>query len=890
MKNKIDLSNKELTYIPEKYLNDNSIDALILRNNKLTTIPEKLKELTNLKYIDLRGNPIDKLPNIYGLFIDYKIYSKIMFSHYRNQFDKSNIIGINYELYSYKENDPLDEKLKSLTNLQYLDLSNNFLKQIPIDLFGLSQITHLYLQNNKINQIPKEIHLLKNLEYINLGQNKIKELNDNILSLENLRNIKLYNNNFEAIPQQFRCNSKINKIDLSNKAWLKQEKDNQNQIKEIPLEILERKIEELDLKGNPIESPPIEIANQGIEAIRNYFEELEKNKDFLYELKLIIIGEPRAGKSTLAKTLTEPDYIFTDEQSTEGIDIHKWIIPKEEFSDIELTKDFRVNIWDFGGQEIYHSTHQFFLTKRSVYILLTESRKSDRHEDFYYWLNIVKILGDNSPLILVVNKCDEPTIDLPIKDYSEKFRNIIDYKKISCTPEYADTIDALKAELKRIITNKDLLPHIGTTLPKVWIDIRNELEELKLAGENYISFDDYLQICKKHEMSPERAKWLSQYLHDLGVILHFQDDINLFETIILNHDWVTAGVYNVLDSQKVIDANGRFTDKDLIDIWSNERYKTKRKELLALMENQKFEICFKLSQGIYLAPALLPQDKPDYDWNYQNNIHFEYLYKFMPKGILTRFIVKRNKDIYNNIFWKYGVIISNEETIALVKENYFERKITISIRGKNKKEMLGIIRKTIFEINSDFHNLETEEKIPCNCKVCSNSENPNFYSYDTLKNYEQKKVKNIRCEKSLEEVNVYLLINDVIIEFDFEEQNGINVKSKKQEQMNNDSENNLDDNTNNKNLGKSTNTQKNNPWISGSFYLVVFIVVVTTISLVGYFAGVWVLPIIIISALLSISVIGAFQLKNDESIKEENFLKLMIETFKRLPLLRSSNK
>jgi hypothetical protein len=26
---------------------------------------------------------------------------------------------------------------------------------------------------------------------------------------------------------------------------------------------------------------------------------------------------------------------------------------------------FRVNIWDFGGQQIYHATHQFFLTKRS---------------------------------------------------------------------------------------------------------------------------------------------------------------------------------------------------------------------------------------------------------------------------------------------------------------------------------------------------------------------------------------------------------------------------------------------------------------------------------------------------------------------------------------------
>ncbi|WP_347242416.1 hypothetical protein [Nostoc sp. FACHB-888] len=29
-------------------------------------------------------------------------------------------------------------------------------------------------------------------------------------------------------------------------------------------------------------------------------------------------------------------------------------------------REFRVNIWDFGGQEIYHATHQFFLTRRSL--------------------------------------------------------------------------------------------------------------------------------------------------------------------------------------------------------------------------------------------------------------------------------------------------------------------------------------------------------------------------------------------------------------------------------------------------------------------------------------------------------------------------------------------
>nr|WP_225894080.1 hypothetical protein [Atlanticothrix silvestris] len=65
-------------------------------------------------------------------------------------------------------------------------------------------------------------------------------------------------------------------------------------------------------------------------------------------------------------------------------------------------EDFRVNIWDFGGQEIYHQTHQFFLSKRSLYALVADTRKENT--DFYWWLNVVELLSDNSPVIIIKNE------------------------------------------------------------------------------------------------------------------------------------------------------------------------------------------------------------------------------------------------------------------------------------------------------------------------------------------------------------------------------------------------------------------------------------------------------------------------------------------------------
>jgi len=291
------------------------------------------------------------------------------------------------------------------------------------------------------------------------------------------------------------------------------------------------------------------------------------------------------------------------------------------------------------------------------------------------------------------------------------------------------------------------------------------LEKIKGKKKDYISYDEYLRICEIFGLNEERAKWLSQFFHDLGVILHFQDDLILRKTVVLNHEWVTQGVYNVLDCQKVKDNDGVFTDNDLIQVWSDKKYREKHSELLSLMKNDKFEVCFELEPGKYLAPRLLPVDEVEYEWRtLKDNLHFEYRYQFLPKGILTRFIVKRNNDIYNKTYWQYGVLIHYEDTMAIVRERYFNRKITISLEGSNKKEFLGVIRKTLKEIHEDYRNLEYKEMIPCNCKHCQKSKTPHFFEYRELRQYSREGVQTINCRrKKIKPVLVRSLIDDVFV-------------------------------------------------------------------------------------------------------------------------------
>ena len=58
----------------------------------------------------------------------------------------------------------------------------------------------------------------------------------------------------------------------------------------------------INLYGNPIETPPLEVAKQGNESIRNYYRQLEaQGKDYLYEAKMLIVGEDESGKNVHEK-------------------------------------------------------------------------------------------------------------------------------------------------------------------------------------------------------------------------------------------------------------------------------------------------------------------------------------------------------------------------------------------------------------------------------------------------------------------------------------------------------------------------------------------------------------------------------------------------------------
>lgn len=704
---------------------------LQLSTGRLKILPREIEELTELKYLDLFGNNIEVLPDWF-----YKLANLKSLSLKNNSFKKIPTILYapnsieNLNLSDNRISELFANDVRNLSEILEVDISFNGLNLIPDANIQFPKTVILTAKGNNFSVFPPVLNKLSTLQKIDLSENSIEKFKDGDFSdLKDLEELDLSRNNLTYLPPSIGELKKLKKLNLSG-----------NKIKYLPKEFENLvELQYLDLSGNPIEKVPVEISAQGSQGIINYYLSLGDNVQ-LYEAKLLIVGHGNVGKTFLMNRLITDS--TPEVKTTEGIDIKNWGI------DTKSSSEFRVNVWDFGGQEIYHSTHQFFLTKRSLYLLVWEARTDQHIISFDYWLNVIKLLSNNSPIIIVLNKIDERIISIDEKSLKENFKNIVAFHQVSAVT--GKNINNLIEEIQLRI---DTLPLIGDKLPKVWIDIRDELEKLE---ENYITASNYLEICNKHGLSNKRGLFLSQYFHDLGVFLHFQDDSLLKHLVFLRPEWATNAVYKILDSKPVIENAGEFTAV-ILETILDEYEGDKQPYIVRLMK--KFELCFEIEKDKYLIPELLNPEKQKFDWNYTDNLRFEYHYQFMPAGIMARFIVRTRNMVHDKTFWKNGVILQRENTRALVESDQYSKKIRIWINGDNAPFLLEIIRKELDDIHLSLNYSDVPEKIPCNCNLCSNSESPHLFNYKFVKDVSRNNsFKTLACEKSIKGVNVHNLL------------------------------------------------------------------------------------------------------------------------------------
>jgi internalin A len=777
------LGQDNLTEIPLEIRELTGLQSLSLGGLRIDRLPSWLGELPNLKTIDIRDTQLKAfpsfLPNVrwavggeqllrFGTLLDP---GKVFAIWINNQTSPQSIqhlsdlgrrgalslasfflgtTALSHKNPETQKNEwpyldivdsMLDEFLEANQELHSISLYGCPLRRIPEPIRRLRAVSNIIMMDVWPTAIPGWLFEAPRLTSMNLAVNGLSSLPDALGEARQLKYLDLSFNEFRHIPAGVWKLAALESLNLRY-----------SPIEEIPPDILRLgRLSSLHLgSGNsdvPMElvAPPPEIVAQGLGAIRRYWlQERDAGVDYLAEAKLLIVGESGAGKTSLAKKILDPGYeLDSAEESTTGIDVTAWQFPtslrvRDRAGEHLLQRDFRVNIWDFGGQEIYHSTHQFFLTRRSVYVLVTDERKEDT--DFEYWLEIVNLLSDGSPLLIVQNRKQGRHHGVDFGAMRQRYPNL-------CGTLVVDLADnsGLDQAVGKIRRELEQLPHIGTALPKTWREVRLVLEA---DPRNYISAADFFAVCEANGFTDrDDMRQLGGYLHDLGTCLFFQDDALLSKTVILKPEWGTAAVYRVLDDPEVTRALGVFTPAALRRIWSDATYEPMRAELLQLMV--KFQLCFQVpGSDTYIAPQLLTPSRPVYHWDESDNLVLRYEYDVMPKGIVRRLIVALHYQIApGGRLWRSGAVFAYEGSEAEVTEVYRRRLLTIRIRGGDPRVLLGLIDKELGIIHRSYPGIRFKRFMPCDCQTCSASHDPTMFEVGELKDF-ARTGDQIQCRRS----------------------------------------------------------------------------------------------------------------------------------------------
>lgn len=710
LRQELNMEQKEIKKLIIKAKESNTT-TLDLSFKGLTSLPPEISKLENLTTLNISGNQLTSLP-------------------------------------------PEISKLEKLTQL---DISGNKLTSLPFGISKLKNLIQLDISGNKLTYLPSEISKLKNLKELGISENKLISLPPGISELKNLTQLDISRNQLTSLPPEIKELTNLTQLDISG-----------NQLPSLPPELLELELEieweerwkyyTIFIKENPLENPPVEIAKQGKEAILNYFRS-EGEKKPLNEVKVLLVGDGGAGKTSLVKRIFWEE-VDGNERQTQGINIRKLSINNKD-------REIKANFWDFGGQEIMHATHQFFLSKRSLYILVLDGRKDEKPE---YWLKLIENFGGDSPVLVVINKIDEnPAFEMNRKFLREKYPSIRGFYRLSCKSNEGveEFSKALQEELAKI-------KHLEIKWPKSWFNVKNRLEKMcpncsSIEGNddceycNFIEYKEYKAICDEEGITDESEQnTLVDFLHDLGVILHFRD-IPLLNTYVLEPEWVTNAVYKIVNSKEIAESKGVLRP----DVMLPEILKQKTETdfyyppyqygfFISLMK--KFELSYDLDNNTVLLPASLEIQEPDFEFDYEGSLRFVIDYDFLPPSIMPRFIVKMSRDIKDVLRWRTGVVLENKgyHSTAVIRADVEAKRISIYVNGNQRRDYFSVILQMFREINNSFEKLKVTEKIPL-------PDNPEVtVSYDHLIKLELKGRETYMPDGSDDEYNVSYLLGTVI--------------------------------------------------------------------------------------------------------------------------------
>jgi len=452
------------------------------------------------------------------------------------------------------------------------------------------------------------------------------------------------------------------------------------------------------------------VIRQGTKAILAYLRGRLKESEKQWVSKMIIVGEGGVGKTQLLRALKGKEFQIESE-TTHGIGIEELKLSNPKEDGVEMT----LNCWDFGGQEIYHATHQFFLTKRSLFVLVWDARQGWEAGKLYKWLDAIEARAPGAPVLIVASKTDERDAVLPLDDLRRKYPRIEGHYEVS--NKTREGIEGLRESIADVAAG---LPLMGEEWPASWLEAANAIRK---RTEQYFSPKKLYGTMGKHKVRKKDRDILAQWMHDLGDILYFKDNEELNDLVILDPEWMNEKISRVLESKEVIKKDGTFTRAHMDKLWGDVEDENIRQHLLRLME--QFDLSYRTLENreISLVVERLPLDPPDYRKRWDGILETEGCKKISMKftlgslqaGLPTWFIARSHR-FTTHTHWRMGALFADskeERHLGLIETHSHERQLQLTVRGPAPHNFFALLRDGLEVTLKRFPGLEIKRTIPC---------------------------------------------------------------------------------------------------------------------------------------------------------------------------------
>ncbi|ELK02289.1 Leucine-rich repeat serine/threonine-protein kinase 1 [Pteropus alecto] len=431
----IDVSSNKLSHLPPGFLHLSKLQKLTASKNYLEKLFEEESTTANwiglrkLQELDLSDNKLTELPAVF--LHSFKSLSCLNVS--RNNlkvFPDAWACPLSLEHCIQEPKNALEclpDKMAVFwkNHLKDVDFSENALREVPLGLFQLDALTFLRLQGNQLVTLPPpEKWTCKQLKTLDLSRNQFGKNEDGLKTKrisffttrgrprsgtetacvlefpaflsESLEVLCLNDNHLDAVPSSVCLLKNLSELYLGNNPSLR----------ELPPELGQLgNLWQLDIEDLSISNVPAEIRKEGPRAVLSYLRAQLRRAEKCKLMKMIVVGPPRQGKSSLLEILQTgraPQLVHGDAT----IKTTKWELQRPAGSKAKV-ESVEFNVWDIGGPASMATVNQCFFTDKALYVVVWNLALGEEAvANLQFWLLSIEAKAPNAVVLVVGTHLD----------------------------------------------------------------------------------------------------------------------------------------------------------------------------------------------------------------------------------------------------------------------------------------------------------------------------------------------------------------------------------------------------------------------------------------------------------------------------------------------------